>query len=149
MDQRIRIAVIDPDRCKPQKCDRNCQKGCPVNAKGKLCVTISDKISKIDEKLCIGCSYCIKVCPFEALKIVNLPSTVEGLTSHRFGENLFKLHRLPTPKPGQVLGLVGSNGTGKTTCLQILSQKIQPNLGNFSKPPSWQDIVKHYRGSEL
>jgi ATP-binding cassette subfamily E protein 1 len=71
------------------------------------------------------------------------------LTTHRFGVNQFKLHRLPIPKSGLVLGLVGPNGTGKTTSLQILTQRIQPNFGEFSKPPDWSDIMKRFRGSEL
>ncbi len=37
--------------------------------------------------------------------------------THRYGKNSFKLHRLPTPRPGQVLGLVGTNGIGKSTAL--------------------------------
>ena len=35
------------------------------------------------------------------------------------------------PRPGQVLGLVGSNGTGKSTALKILAGKLKPNLGKF------------------
>jgi ATP-binding cassette subfamily E protein 1 len=35
-----------------------------------------------------------------------------------------------------VLGLVGINGIGKTTALQILGNLLQPNLGNFTNPPS-------------
>ena len=40
--------------------------------------------------------------------------------------------RLPIPRPGQVLGLVGTNGIGKSTALKILHGKYKPNLGNFS-----------------
>jgi translation initiation factor RLI1 len=36
------------------------------------------------------------------------------------------------PRPGQVLGLVGSNGTGKSTALKILAGKLKPNLGRFA-----------------
>lgn len=61
----------------------------------------------------------------------------------------FKLHRLPMPRPGQVLGLVGTNGIGKSTALKILSGNLKPNLGRFDDPPDWQDILKHFRGSEL
>ena len=50
---------------------------------------------------------------------------------HRYGPNTFKLHRLPVPRPGKVLGLVGTNGIGKSTALGILSEKIKPNLGDF------------------
>ena len=40
--------------------------------------------------------------------------------------------RLPTPRPGEVLGLVGTNGIGKSTALKILAGKQKPNLGRFS-----------------
>jgi translation initiation factor RLI1 len=39
--------------------------------------------------------------------------------------------RLPTPRPGEVLGLVGTNGIGKSTALKILAGKQKPNLGRF------------------
>jgi ATP-binding cassette subfamily E protein 1 len=39
--------------------------------------------------------------------------------------------RLPMPRPGQVLGLVGTNGIGKSTALKILAGKMKPNLGRF------------------
>lgn len=84
-----------------------------------------------------------------AIQIINLPKNLESQTSHRYGENSFKLHRLPTPRPGQVLGLVGTNGIGKSTALKILSGKLKPNLGNFNDPPEWAHILAHYRGSEL
>jgi len=40
--------------------------------------------------------------------------------------------RLPTPRPGEVLGLVGTNGIGKSTALKILAGKQKPNLGRFN-----------------
>ena len=40
--------------------------------------------------------------------------------------------RLPMPRPGEVLGLVGTNGIGKSTALEILAGKVKPNLGRFS-----------------
>lgn len=92
--------------------------------------------------------------------IINLPKDLEKDTTHRYGTNTFKLHRharrrcqrlswrlplragysppvlrgvcrLPTPRPGQVLGLVGTNGIGKSTALKILAGKLKPNLGRF------------------
>ena len=90
--------------------------------------------------------------------IINLPKDLERDTTHRYGPNTFKLHRraalptppcalppskqapltaqcacgrLPTPRPGQVLGLVGTNGIGKSTALKILAGKLKPNLGRF------------------
>lgn len=53
------------------------------------------------------------------------------------------------PRPGQVLGLVGTNGIGKSTALKILSGKLKPNLGRYDNPPDWEDVIKHFRGSEL
>ncbi|KAJ2245381.1 Fe-S cluster-binding ribosome biosynthesis protein, partial [Coemansia sp. RSA 475] len=59
------------------------------------------------------------------------------------------LHRLPEPRAGQVLGMVGRNGTGKSTALKILAGKMKPNLGQFSSPPDWEDIIRYFRGSAL
>ena len=67
----------------------------------------------------------------------------------RYHANSFKLHRLPMPRPGEVLGLVGTNGIGKSTALKILQSKLKPNLGRFDNPPDWQEILLHFRGSEL
>lgn len=49
----------------------------------------------------------------------------------------------------KVLGLVGTNGIGKSTALKILAGKLKPNLGRFESPPDWQEILQHFRGSEL
>jgi ATP-binding cassette subfamily E protein 1 len=103
----------------------------------------------IVESLCTGCGICVKKCPFKAISIVNLPDELEKECSHRFGENTFKLYRLPTPSPGTVLGLLGQNGIGKTTTLKIFSNEIKLNLGNYKEPPSWDEIIRHFRGSTL
>nr|GEX25496.1 ABC transporter E family member 2 [Tanacetum cinerariifolium] len=50
---------------------------------------------------------------------------------------------LPIPKLGNVVGLVGRNGTGKSTALKILSGDLIPNLGRFDNPPTWQEILKN------
>jgi len=146
-----RIAVINSDRCKPKKCRQECKRSCPVVRQGKLCIEVksTDKMATISESLCIGCNICTKKCPFEAITIINLPSNLESETTHRYGGNSFKLHRLPTPRPGQVLGLVGTNGIGKSTALQVLAGKIKPNLGNYEDPPDWESILKYFRGNEL
>lgn len=41
------------------------------------------------------------------------------------------MYRLPIPRPGEVLGLVGTNGIGKSTALKILAGKQKPNLGKY------------------
>lgn len=98
---------------------------------------------------CLGCGICVKKCPFDAISIINLPKDLDRNTTHRYGPNSFKLHRLPMPRPGQVLGLVGTNGIGKSTALKILAGKMKPNLGRFDAPPDWEEILVHFRGSEL
>ncbi|KAJ1973609.1 Fe-S cluster-binding ribosome biosynthesis protein [Dimargaris cristalligena] len=150
-DKLTRIAIVNADRCKPKKCRQECKRGCPVNRMGKLCIEVlpTSKISFISEELCIGCGICVKKCPFEAIQIINLPTNLEKDTTHRYTANSFKLHRLPVPRPGQVLGLVGTNGIGKSTALKILSGKLKPNLGRYDDPPDWQDILRHFRGNEL
>ncbi|KAF8750569.1 hypothetical protein HU200_012369 [Digitaria exilis] len=146
-----RIAVVVEDRCRPNKCGQECRRRCPVNATGRQCiqVTPSSKLSLISEDMCIGCGICVKVCPFNAIQIINLPRELDKETTHRYGPNSFKLHRLPVPRPGQVLGLIGTNGIGKSTALSILAGKLKPNLGKFTDPPDWNGILRHFRGSEL
>lgn len=81
--------------------------------------------------------------------IINVPSNLEKCTTHRYSKNSFKLHRLPIPRPGEVLGLVGQNGIGKSTALKVLAGKLKPNLGRFTNPPDWTEILAYFRGSEL
>ena len=150
-DRLTRIAIVSSDKCKPKKCRQECKRSCPVVKVGKLCIEVGpkDKIAWLSEELCIGCGICVKKCPFEAIQIINLPKNLGKETTHRYSANSFKLHRLPMPRPGQVLGLVGTNGIGKSTALKILAGKMKPNLGKFENPPDWQEILTYFRGSEL
>jgi ATP-binding cassette subfamily E protein 1 len=144
-----RLAVLDGDKCKTKKCDQLCIRFCPMVRSRVEAVRIEGNKAVISEILCSGCGICVKKCPFHAISIVNLPDELEKDCSHRFGENAFKLFRLPMPSPGTVLGLLGQNGIGKTTTLKVLSGEIKPNLGNFQKPPEWNEIIEFYRGSAL
>eukprot|EP01038_Epipyxis_sp_PR26KG_P011664 gene11664-15618_t len=150
-EKLTRVAIVKEDKCKPKKCRQECKKSCPVVKLGKLCieVTPNSKLAFISEELCIGCGICVKKCPFEAINIINLPKSLDSQQTHRYGPNSFKLHRLPMPRPGQVLGLVGTNGIGKSTALKILAGKQKPNLGRFENPPDWAEILVYFRGSEL
>jgi ATP-binding cassette subfamily E protein 1 len=102
-----RIAIVNENKCKPDKCGQECKKNCPVVAMGKACieVTKTSKIATISETLCNGCGICVRKCPFGAISIVNLPTNLNKDTTHRFSENSFKLHRLPLPRRGDVVRL--------------------------------------------
>ncbi|GMH57678.1 hypothetical protein TrRE_jg4495 [Triparma retinervis] len=150
-EKLTRIAIVSAEKCKPKKCHHECKKSCPSVKLGKLCIEVDkkSKIAFISEPLCIGCGICVKKCPFEAVNIINLPKDLDRNTTHRYGPNTFKLHRLPMPRPGQVLGLVGTNGIGKSTALKILAGKMKPNLGKYDAAPDWGEVLLHFRGSEL
>jgi len=144
-----RVAVLDADKCKPKRCSSLCYRFCPIVRSRIEAIRFENDKPVIVESLCTGCGICVKKCPFKAISIVNLPDELEKECSHRFGENTFKLYRLPVPSPGTVLGLLGQNGMGKTTTLKILSGEAKLNLGNYEKPPDWSEIVQHFRGSTL
>ena len=146
-----RVAVLDQDLCQPQKCGLECIKYCPVNKSGAECVTINEESKKaqIDEDICNGCGICVKVCPFDAITIVNLASEIASDKIHQYGINSFRLYKLPTPRKGEVVGLLGRNGMGKSTVVNILSGNLKPNLGRYENPPEWNEIFKHYSGTEL
>ena len=145
-----RIAVVDRDRCNPRKCGLECIKYCPEVRMGvEETIRLEDGLLVIDEELCTGCGICVKKCPFSAISIVNLPAPVEGEEVHRYGVNGFTLFRLPIVRPGKIVGLVGPNGVGKTTSISILSGRIKPNLGRVDDEPDWDEVIRHFRGSEL
>ena len=146
-----RVGVLDQDLCQPQKCGLECIKYCPVNKSGSDCITLNEESKKaqIDEEICNGCGICVKVCPFDAITIVNLASELATDKIHQYGQNSFRLFKLPTPKKGEVVGLLGRNGMGKSTVVNILSGNLKPNLGRFENPPEWDEILKYYSGTEL
>ncbi len=147
----VRIAVIDHDLCKPKECSLECIRFCPLVRTGTKVIEFNEAIGRpiIKEILCLGCGICVKKCPFRAISIVNLPEELERFCIHRYGPNGFKLYRLPIPKKGKVLGIIGPNGVGKSTSLKILSGKLKPNLGRIENPPEWDEVIQIFRGSEL
>jgi ATP-binding cassette, sub-family E, member 1 len=146
-----RVAVLDKENCQTKKCGLECIKYCPVNKMGSDCIVLNEETAKaqIDENICNGCGICVKVCPFDAITIVNLAEELKSDKIHQYGQNAFRLYRIPSLKKGQVMGLLGRNGIGKSTVVGILSGNLRPNLGNFASPPEWSQVLKHFQGTEL
>jgi ATP-binding cassette subfamily E protein 1 len=145
-----RIAVLDKHKCQPKRCSLECHRYCPGVRIGDETIVIDERTGKpiISETLCSGCGICVHKCPFHAITIVNLPQELEGRCIHRYGTNGFALYELAIPREGAVTGLVGQNGVGKTTALNILFGKLKPNLGKDA-PASPDELNDFFKGSEL
>ncbi len=168
----MRIAAVLYDRCQPRKCAKECFKFCPRVRSGDDIFSFNKKNQPlIDEDLCVGCGICVHKCPFDAIKIIGLPEELDDDLVHQFGPNGFRLFRLPYPQPGRVLGLMGSNGIGKTTVLSTISGTMLPNFGigiedddkdskafgskqldrdeAKKRPENWEDVRDRFAGTAL
>ena len=145
----MRVAVLLEDRCKPNSnaytylkkysalCDMEC-----IQFKGDKC--------KILETACPVCFNRARHCPDNAVIVINLPEQLDSEMSHCYGENSFRLFRLPVPRLEQVVGILGPNGMGKSTAVNLLSGSITPNLGDWSnQTPDWDDVITTFPRGEL
>ncbi len=147
----MRIAVVFKDRCQPKRCNLECIAFCPPQRTGTEVIWIDPETTKaaISEETCISCGICVKKCPFDAIRIIGLPEALKEDLVHQYSKNGFRLFRLPVPKAGQVVGLLGPNGIGKTTALSILSGELPPNLGHYRRKRAyWDEVLEYFKGTE-
>jgi ATP-binding cassette subfamily E protein 1 len=156
-----RIAIVDKNKCKPNKCKKECMTFCPPQQGGKKVIDIEDigsnsilnvnvnkKIAKIAENMCVGCGICVNKCPFNAIKIINIPNEKPDEMIYNYGVNSFRLYRLVNMTKGRVIGLIGENGIGKTTIINLLSKKLIPNF-NKQNEMDVKSILSRFKGSEM
>ncbi|MCK5398074.1 MAG: ATP-binding cassette domain-containing protein, partial [Thermoplasmata archaeon] len=146
----MRIAILNKDKCQPRRCNQECINYCPKVRSGDETIVMGEKGKPvITEALCVGCGICVHKCPFGAIQIINLAEELEGELVQQYGKNGFRLYRLPIPRTGEVVGILGPNAIGKTTAFKIISGQEIPNLGNYEEEPTWEPVLEKYAGTEL
>ncbi|MHA1449511.1 MAG: ribosome biogenesis/translation initiation ATPase RLI [Candidatus Hodarchaeales archaeon] len=131
-----KIVVLDRNKCRPGSCNYLCIKNCPVVRKEKRnAIRLKPKspYPVINEKICISCGICVSSCPWHAIKTAQIPDEKDEIPVHMYPDSKFRLYRLPQLNRGRVVGLLGENGIGKTTLLNILAGQIIPNGGSFEE----------------
>ncbi len=143
-----RVAVLERERCiNGEGCNFVCGAVCPVNRAGKDCIVLDDFGKPvISEELCIGCNICVVKCPVSCIFIENLVHELKESPIHRYGENGFRVYRLPLVKDKSVVGLIGQNGVGKSSVLKVISGVLVPNLGDWNSKGDLEKVIGFFRG---
>ncbi len=147
---KLRIAIVEREYCRSNDCNFECNRFCPIVRAGNNIVWLDEQgKAVIDEIGCIGCGICVEKCPFHAIEIVNLASEPSVPCIHQYGINSFRLYGIPTPKYGRAVGIIGMNGSGKSTAINILAGKLKPNLGILDREINIDEIIERFRGKEI
>ncbi len=148
----MRIAVIKESECEaPDNCDYICAEVCPVVREGfkETVYPRENKKAAISESLCIACGICVKRCPFDAIRVINLPDEMAKEITFQYGLNSFRTFNIATPVEKKVVGLIGRNGIGKTTNINLISNELKPNFGDYKDTLSAEATIKKFRGKDI
>ncbi|HOZ35413.1 MAG TPA: ribosome biogenesis/translation initiation ATPase RLI [archaeon] len=150
MAKNIRIAIVDKDKCQPKNCNYLCKRLCPGVRMGEETIIVEQGniFPIIDETLCTGCGICQNRCPEKAISIINIGMELDN-PLHQYGKNMFRLFSLPTIENGFITGVIGRNGAGKTTAINILSGNLVPNFGDYSLPGDKEKVIEYFRGKAI
>ncbi len=152
--------LVDYSKCTYNSCGRPCIKDCPVNitnrklkGKKKVFPAIDFKKSTnqviIHSGICIQCGICVNRCPRDAIYVKKfVEEDPTQLQIHRYTSG-FRLYQLPTLTKGKVTGLVGPNGIGKSTIMNILSKTLVPNFGDINSTSDWEIIAQNIKDNNL
>ena len=145
----MRIAVLLEDRCKPNS-NAFAYLTKYAGMCGAECIQVEGNKCRILETACPPCFVRAKHCPDNAVIVINLPSELETDMIHRYSLNGFRLFRLPTPREDKVVGILGPNGMGKSTAINLLSGTLRPNLGDWMEGERpWEEVLETFPRGEL
>jgi len=149
MASKRRIAVIDRQKFDSPQLAYECTRACPEVRMGRDAISLdAEGLPVIDESLCTGCGLCVKRAQEGAIKIVNLVGELDT-PSYQYGANTFRLFGFLLPKENAVVGIIGVNGIGKSTAVNLMRGSLTPNMGDYAHPPSFEQIKLAVRGQEI
>ncbi|KAL2668242.1 hypothetical protein AAZV13_01G117450 [Glycine max] len=156
-DRLTRIAIVSNVRCKPKKFRQECKKSCPRGCVLRLLPC--PRLLSFPRNCALDAVFALRNVLLKLSRLSTCQRTWTGILLidmvlillscigkyELFCQRNLRLWlfclvcdgqscggRLPVPRPGQVLGLVGTNGIGKSTALKVLAGKLKPNLGRFT-----------------
>lgn len=148
-----RLAVVDNSKIKHIEEKKHIQSLCPVNRGGADCMYFDNEKLLVDEVLCIGCGICVKAAP-NAISIINLPDMGKKEVIHQYGLNTFRIFDLPLIQDNAITGIMGRNGIGKSTVINVLSKNLKANFAEFdtkeeSEKEYFERLNERFKGTAL